>query len=113
MVGAYKENDSRGAAAFRDSSGNDKGIGISTQGISVVPVDQNGNVLRNAFSWLDRRAQEEAEKIEADFGAEGIFDLAGKPAAAAYTLPKLMWMKKHERKLYDSTYRFYFRTITW
>ena len=66
-----------------------------------MPVDQNGNALRNAFSWLDRRAQEEAEKIEADFGAEGIFDLAGKPAAAAYTLPKLMWMKKHERKLYD------------
>ncbi len=83
-----------------------KGIGISTQGISVVPVDQNGNALRNAFSWLDRRAQQEAEKIEADFGAEGIFDLAGKPAMAAYTLPKLMWMKKHERKLYDSTYRF-------
>ena len=42
-----------------------KGIGISTQGISVVPVDQNGNVLRNAFSWLDRRAQEEAD-AEAD-----------------------------------------------
>ncbi len=83
-----------------------KGIGISTQGIAVVPVDRQGNVLRNAFSWLDRRAWDEAAQIEADFGKKGIFEKTGKHALAAYTLPKLMWLKKNERATYDGAYKF-------
>ncbi|MCR4719909.1 MAG: hypothetical protein K5768_09805, partial [Firmicutes bacterium] len=34
-----------------------EGISISSQGISVVPVDGNANPLDNAISWLDTRAE--------------------------------------------------------
>ena len=48
------------------------GISISSQGISVVPVDKNANPLDNAISWLDTRAEKEAEHIKTDFGEEKI-----------------------------------------
>ena len=39
-----------------------KGMSISSQGISFVPVDENCMPLRNAFSWLDTRAGAENTK---------------------------------------------------
>ena len=56
-----------------------KSISISSQGITIVPVDENIEPLCNAISWLDVRAQEECAQIDADFGRDHIFKLTGKP----------------------------------
>ena len=47
-----------------------KGISFSVQAYNTIPVDKDGNVLHNAISWLDGRAQEEAEAINRACGAE-------------------------------------------
>ena len=64
-----------------------RGISISSQGITIVPVDEALNPLCNALSWLDVRAEEQTARIECDFGGEAIFTLTGKPINACYTLP--------------------------
>ena len=33
-----------------------RALSVSTQGISFVPIDRSGKVLRNAINWLDTRA---------------------------------------------------------
>lgn len=71
-------------------------ISISTQGISIVPVDKNGNTLSNAISWLDNRAIDQTEKIEKQFGTDYIFKLTGKKLLSAYTMPKIMWILENE-----------------
>ena len=42
-------------------------LSISSQGISFVPVDKNGDTLMNAISWYDSRAIEEAAIIRKDY----------------------------------------------
>jgi len=44
-----------------------KGISVSSQGVTLVPVDENLSPLQNAISWLDVRAERQAGLIEKDF----------------------------------------------
>ena len=73
-----------------------RAIGISSQGISFVPVDKGFKPLRNAVSWLDVRADTEISEILQCFDEQTVFLKTGKRASAAYTLPKLLWLKKKE-----------------
>ncbi|MCR4718024.1 MAG: hypothetical protein K5768_00140, partial [Firmicutes bacterium] len=83
-----------------------EGISISSQGISVVPVDGNANPLDNAISWLDTRAEKEAELLKTDFGEEKIREITGKPYSSVYTLPKILWLKKNKPEIYQKAYKF-------
>lgn len=85
-----------------------KGISVSTQGISFVPVDRDGNTLYNALSWLDLRAEEQALRLRERFGEEYIFSITGKPCIADYSLPKLIWFYENRREIYDRTDKFLF-----
>ena len=80
-------------------------ISISSQGITMVPVDENIEPLCNALSWLDVRAQEECAQIEADFGRDYVYKLTGKPIDACYTLPKILWLKKHCPDIYSKAWK--------
>jgi xylulokinase len=71
-----------------------KAISVSSQGITIVPVDENIKPLSNAISWLDVRAEAQTEKVRRDFTDEGIYRLTGKPLSPTYTLPKLLWIKR-------------------
>ncbi|MBQ6702371.1 MAG: hypothetical protein IJN17_05390 [Clostridia bacterium] len=82
------------------------GISISSQGITLVPVDRELNPLCNALNWLDMRATEERDLIEKDFGGREIFYHTGKKNTPAYTLPKLLWIKKNCPEIFDRAYKF-------
>lgn len=82
------------------------GIGISSQGITFVPVDINGQALINALTWLDMRATHECSAIENHFSLKDIFNITGKRINPAYTLPKLMWLKANMPDIYNKTYKF-------
>ena len=83
-----------------------KGIAVSSQGITIIPVDKQLSPLQNAISWLDVRAEEQAEGIRSDFGDREIFTLTGKQINAAYSLPKILWMKKHKKAVFSLTWKF-------
>jgi len=81
-------------------------IGISSQGITFVPVDENGEMLCNALSWLDMRAVKECDRLESLIGCKKIYSITGKKINPAYTLPKLMWIKNNQPEIYSKTYKF-------
>lgn len=83
-----------------------EGISISSQGITLVPVDGDLNPLHNGINWLDARAKEEAVQITEDFGTEYMFELTGKPIDPCYFLPKLLWIKKHLPEVYHKAWKF-------
>ncbi len=83
-----------------------KSISISSQGITIVPVDKNLNPLYNAISWLDSRPKQQTLNIDKIFGKEKIFEICGKPLEAYYTLPKLIWFKDERKEVWDKTYKF-------
>ena len=78
-----------------------RGISVSSQGITVVPVDESLNPLMNAISWLDTRAAEEAEQLKREKGDEWVFLNTGKHIDPVYTLPKLMWLRERRREIFD------------
>ena len=83
-----------------------KGISVSTQGISFVPVDAEGQPLSNAITWLDTRAEAETAQLTEALGADRIYRITGKFANPCYTLPKLMWLKAHRPELYEKAQAF-------
>ena len=84
------------------SSGEVNAIAISSQGISIVPVDKHFNPLTNAISWLDARAKEETIEILNHYDQDFIYSHTGKLALASCTLPKLMWMRKYCPSIFSS-----------
>lgn len=80
-------------------------ISISSQGITIVPVDEDAKPLCNALSWLDTRAETETQQIDKDFTADRIYALTGKALISAYSLPKILWLKENKPEIYDGAYK--------
>ncbi|MBR6676584.1 MAG: FGGY-family carbohydrate kinase [Clostridia bacterium] len=85
-----------------------KGISVSTQGISFVPVDENGNTLYNAISWLDMRAEAECNELIRRFGHEKVFNITGKHCLCDYSLPKIRWFADNHPEIIDKTWKILF-----
>ena len=83
-----------------------KALSISSQGISFVPVDAEGNTLYNAISWLDARPVEQTDRIRGLFGDLVVFKRTGKRISPNYTLPKLIWLKENKPEIYQKTDKF-------
>ena len=74
------------------------GVVISGNGPTVAVSDSNGNPLRPAITWLDRRGIKEAELIQARCG---VF------VDPSFYLPKTLWLKHNEPRIYDKAAYFF------
>ena len=83
-------------------------LSISTQSISFVPVDKNGETLYNSINWLDMRAADECARRKDAFGEDTVFAKTGKHCDAAYSLPKLIWFKEHCPDIYEKAFKILF-----
>lgn len=82
------------------------GIGVDAVGWTLVPVDEQVIPLLPAMIWLDRRASEEATWLSALAEADRLVNLVGNPIDPAYITPKLLWLKHHHPRIFDSAHRF-------
>ena len=72
-------------------------IGISGQMHSSVFLDHDGAVIRPALLWCDGRTTAECAEITTSVGGEErLRDLASNPALEGFTLPKVLWLRRHE-----------------
>lgn len=79
---------------------NIKGIGFSGQMHSLVLLDERDKILRPAILWCDTRTDEECRWLNETIGRETLGRLVGNPALEGFTLPKILWVKKHEPDVY-------------
>ena len=77
-----------------------KGIGFSGQMHSSVFLDKNGKVLRPALLWCDTRTHEECVEITKKVGEAHLRQWVSNPALEGFTLPKILWVKRHEPRIY-------------
>jgi xylulokinase len=75
-----------------------EGIGLSGQQHGATLLGKDGKALRPCILWNDARSFRECEDIMAR--APGAVPLAGNIPLAGYTAPKLVWVKKHEPKVF-------------
>lgn len=77
-----------------------KALGFSGQMHSSVFLDRNGKVLRPALLWCDTRTHQECLEITKKAGISNLRKWVSNPALEGFTLPKILWVKKHEPKTY-------------
>lgn len=79
------------------------GLGLSGQMHGSVFLDKNHKVLRPAILWNDQRTAEECAEITKTIGAKQLIRLTCNPALTGFTAPKVLWVRKHEPRVYDKT----------
>lgn len=82
------------------------GVGITSQRNNVIPVDKDGNPLRNAIIYLDQRVTENpppvSTKIKLLFGLLGKSDVIKMVQRKSY----FTWLYRHEPEVYNKTHKF-------
>ncbi len=76
------------------------GVGVAGQSWSAVALDGQGEVLCPTPIWTDTRAAGICRDIERDIPEEEIFALCGNSLRPGYTLPKILWYKRHLPEVY-------------
>ena len=76
------------------------GIGVTSFGETFVLTDEQGKPLHNAMLYTDPRGKEECEELVQKLDGRTIASIAGVKPHETYSLPKLMWMKKHKPEIY-------------
>jgi xylulokinase len=83
-------------------------ISFSGQGMGNVPVDKNGNLLRDTtIVWFDSRSTEQANRVLEKIGPDRWYKITGCGFDPAFfTGFKLMWVKENEPELFKKTHVF-------
>lgn len=76
------------------------GIGLTGQMHGLVLLDAESQVLRPALIWCDQRTEKECHEITERVGASRLIELAANPALTGFTLPKIWWVRRHEREVW-------------
>ena len=80
-----------------------RGIGLSGQMHGSVFLNARGKVIRPALLWNDQRTIAECDEItQRAGGREALIRMVANPALTGFTAPKLLWLRNHEPKNYDS-----------
>jgi len=77
-----------------------EGISFSGQMHGLVLLNANGEVVRPAILWNDTRTTEQCREIEQVLG-DTLLSVTRNPALEGFTLPKILWVRQHEKELFD------------
>ncbi len=80
---------------------NVRGIGLSGQMHGLVAYDESMSPLRRAIVWMDKRSSQEVEDILSAIGHAAFYKITGNPIFTGFLLASLLWVKRHERAIYD------------
>lgn len=80
-----------------------RGISISSHTVTMLPVDVDGNPLRNAMTYQDGRSAKELQEIVDALGYDKFVKIVGGQPSVAFLPNKLLWFKMHEPELYAKT----------
>ena len=82
------------------------GVALTTQRSTVIPVDEKGEALRPAISWLDQRRTEGLPPIGGIWGL--LFRLAGASETSAYLQAEAeaSWLRTYEPEIWEKQHKY-------
>lgn len=93
-------------AIDQSKAGPPRAMALSVQGEAVIPVDRAGHPLRHAILGMDTRSTAENTWLAETFDPQVLFRRTGMPMHTINTITKLLWLKRHEPKLWTSAAQF-------
>jgi xylulokinase len=82
---------------------NVRALSLATQVDGVIPIAENGQPLRSAIIWMDRRASAQCEPVRQHLGSEQVFHLTGLNLDASHVAPKIRWLAEQQPEIYEQT----------
>ncbi|MDR3292586.1 MAG: FGGY-family carbohydrate kinase [Clostridiales bacterium] len=80
------------------------GVIFSTQSMGLIPMDEKGNTLYNNITWVDGRAEKQAQSLMKKLGGKKIFSLvSGTPIMGKDVIAKIRWLKDERPDVYNHT----------
>jgi xylulokinase len=76
-----------------------RAIGLSGQMHGATLLDAADHVLRPCILWNDTRSATQCEALTRDCPL--LHEIAGNLAMPGFTAPKLLWVREHEREVFD------------
>lgn len=109
-AGLWWENTAEVLRTITASAGPDvvrkiRGISVSSHTVSMLPLDRDGTILRNALIWMDNRSSGELQYILDAIGFSKFVSIVGAQPDVAFLPNKILWYKKNEPELFAKTYR--------
>ena len=89
--------------AGSDIISNIRGICISSQTVTMLPVDAAGKPVRNALIWMDSRSSKEMHYISLEVGHDRFEVITGAQPDVAFLPNKMLWFRTQEPELYART----------
>jgi len=87
-------------AAFMKEEGHTaEGIAVTSQRSSLIPMDSEGNTLRHAIMWQDKRTIAQCENLKSEYGMDSLYRLTGLRINPYFVLPKIRWFRQNEAEL--------------
>lgn len=86
-----------------EAMANLRGICISSHTVSLLPLDGNGEPLRNALTYQDTRSAGELKEILDTVGRDRFISIVGGQPSVAFLPSKLLWYRRSEPDLYAKT----------
>jgi xylulokinase len=77
-----------------------RALGLSSHGETFVPVDSSGQPVGPAILNQDSRAIAESSWCEEAIGRQRLFQITGLTAHPMYPVAKLLWLRKHEPRMF-------------
>lgn len=84
---------------------NIKSLAFSTQRSCTNFIDKSGLLLRPMISWQDSRCTEELSEISEKISPQEYYKITGFPLSTTWLLPEILWVRKHEPKVWEKTYK--------
>ena len=82
-----------------------RSVGLSGQMHGLVLLDREGEPLRDAIIWPDRRTADICREWAGSVGSDAISAVAGLPLATGFMAPSLAWVRRNEPRLYEKAER--------
>lgn len=79
---------------------------LSSHGETFIPVNKNDEAIGLAILNQDSRAHAESAWLEQKLGRKRLFEISGLVAHSMYPIPKILWLRRCEAKVFSSTSRF-------
>ncbi len=79
---------------------------VSSMGEAMTPVSADRKILGPSILCSDIRGAEYADRLRDSMGPEAFYAINPNILNAAYSMPKLAWLRDHEPELYRSAHRF-------
>ncbi|HYM66020.1 MAG TPA: FGGY family carbohydrate kinase [Patescibacteria group bacterium] len=75
-------------------------LGLAAQLDGFVPVGTGGATLGPAVIWMDRRAADECALLSETVASALVFEITGLNLDASHVAPKVMWLRRHNPRLF-------------